>query len=101
MAGLGSLGKNTLLINRTYGNMLNLGAVLTDLALTSDPLSEELCLKDCRRCLDACPVHSLDGSTANQLLCRTNTYGENARGFGVVNCNRCRVVCPMALGARP
>ena len=37
-AGLGSLGKNTLLINRDYGNMLNLGAVLTNLALRSDQI---------------------------------------------------------------
>jgi len=99
-AGLGSLGKNTLLINSTYGNMVNVGAVLTDLTLASDPLSEELCIPECRRCLDACPVHALDGVSANQLLCRANTYDENARGFSVVNCNRCRVVCPMALGAR-
>jgi epoxyqueuosine reductase QueG len=100
LAGLGSLGKNTLLINRQYGNMLGLGAVLTDLPLRSDALSEELCIPGCRRCLDACPVHALDGVSANQQLCRPNTYGTNARGFGVVNCNRCRVVCPRALGDR-
>ena len=37
-AGLGSLGKNTLFINRLYGNFLTLGAILTDLDLQSDPL---------------------------------------------------------------
>lgn len=99
-AGLGSLGKNTLLINQHYGNMLSIGAVLTNLRLRSDALSEALCITGCRLCLDACPVHALDGSTANQQLCRTNTYGENERGFGVVNCNRCRLACPRAFGTR-
>ena len=99
-AGIGSLGKNTLLINKQYGNMLSLGAVLTNLELRSDELSEELCITGCSLCLDACPVHALDGSTASQQLCRPHTYGQNERGFGVVNCNRCRMACPQAFGAR-
>ncbi len=100
MAGLGSLGKNTLVINKTYGNMLNFGAVLTDLELRSDELSEELCIKSCRKCLDACPQKALDGETARQHLCRPYAYGDNDRGFGIVNCNRCRVVCPRAFGVK-
>ena len=36
-AGLGTLGRSTLLLNSRYGNMLILGAVLTDLDLPSDP----------------------------------------------------------------
>ncbi len=99
-AGLGSLGKNTLLINREYGNMLGIGAVLTNLPLRPDPLSEELCIPGCRRCLDVCPSGALDGVTANQTLCRAHTYGENARGFGVVHCNHCRLACPNAFGTR-
>ena len=97
-AGLGSLGKNTLLINKKYGNMLNIGAVLTDLELKSDELSEDLCIPGCRRCLDECPAGALDGRSADQLKCRPHTYSTNERGFGVVNCNRCRLVCPRAFG---
>jgi len=100
LAGLGSMGKNTLVINRTYGNMLNFGAVLTSFELQPDDLSEELCIADCRRCLDACPAKALDGVTANQTLCRPHTYGKNERGFGVVNCNACRTVCPRAFGVK-
>ncbi len=99
-AGLGSLGKNTLLINKTYGNMLNIGAVLTDLELESDELSEELCIAGCRRCLDECPSGALNGVSADQSRCRPHTYGENERGFGIVNCNKCRVVCPRAFGVK-
>jgi epoxyqueuosine reductase QueG len=99
-AGLGSIGKNTLVINETYGNMLNFGAVLTDLELRPDELSRELCTQNCRRCIDACPQHALDGTTANQSLCRPYAYGSNDRGFGIVNCNRCRLACPRAFGVR-
>ena len=98
LAGLGSLGKNTLLINRKYGNFITLGGLLTDLDLESDKLSEDLCLENCNLCLKSCPAGALDGKTANQKLCRTNTYGTNDRGFGIVNCNKCRVVCPRAFG---
>jgi epoxyqueuosine reductase QueG len=98
LAGLGNLGKNTLLINKQYGNFLTLGAILTNLDLKSDPLSEEMCIENCRLCLDHCPVQALDGQTANQYMCRPNTYATNDRGFEVVNCNKCRIICPRRFG---
>lgn len=98
LAGLGQLGKNTLLLNERYGNLLILGAVLTDLDLTSDPLAESICIESCRLCLDNCPSKALDGKRANQLNCRTNTYKTNARGYDVVACNKCRTICPRKFG---
>jgi len=98
LAGIGTLGKNTLLMNSQYGNMLSIGAVLTDLELPSDSLAEEMCIKNCRLCLDSCPVKALDGQIANQTLCRPYAYENNARGFSIVNCNKCRVICPRAFG---
>ena len=94
-AGIGTLGKNTLLLNSHYGNRLSIGAVLTDLDLPSDPLAEEICINGCQLCLDSCPVKALDGQTANQKLCRQHSYATNARGYEVVTCNTCRVVCPV------
>ena len=98
LAGLGSIGKNTLFINKHYGNFLTLGAILTNLNLKSDPLSEELCIEHCRLCLDNCPVKALDGKTANQKLCRPHTYMANDRGITVTNCNTCRTICPRKFG---
>lgn len=100
LAGIGSMGKNTLIINAQFGNMINLGAILTNLELPSDPLAEDLCIKNCRLCLDNCPQHALDGQTVNQKLCRPYTYGTNARGFSVCQCNRCRIICPRAYGMK-
>lgn len=96
--GLGTLGKNDLLINPEYGNLLIIGAILTDLKLTSDPLCEPLCLPNCNKCIRSCPVHAIQKGYVNQLLCRTNTYGKTARGYDAVDCKQCRLVCPRRFG---
>ena len=100
LSGIGCMGKNTLVMNRTLGNRMNLGALLTDLAIESDPAAEDICIPGCRKCLDACPQKALDGVTVRQDLCRPYAYGTNSRGFSVCNCNRCRTVCPMGLGKK-
>jgi epoxyqueuosine reductase QueG len=100
LAGLGTLGKSTLLLNDKYGNLLTLGAVLTELDLASDPLVENICIKTCNICIRDCPPQALDGQHANQAKCRLNTYGTNARGYNTVNCNKCRVACPMRFGKK-
>lgn len=100
LAGLGSIGKHTLVINRTYGTMLGFGAILTDLKLRTDQMEMSLCIEACRICLDGCPVKALDGVTTKQALCRPHTYGTNTRGHNVTNCNKCRTNCPLAHGVR-
>lgn len=97
-AGLGSMGKNTLFIHRHFGNMVTLGAILTDLELPSDALSENLCIADCSICIDSCPVHALEDGSVNQKLCREQTYRKTARGFNTVDCNQCRIICPHSCG---
>lgn len=95
LAGLGELGKNTLLITEKYGNMVTLGAVLADVELKPDPLLEKrLCIPGCRKCLDSCPVGALDGTAAEQKKCRENAYTQNSRGFSITRCAICRRVCP-------
>lgn len=100
LAGIGTLGKNTLLLNETFGNMIGIGAVLTNLDLESDPFSKEICIDNCRLCLDNCPSKALDGDTVIQNLCREYTYEDNERGFGVCKCNKCRLICPRAFGVK-
>lgn len=96
--GLGQLGKSTLLINPTYGNRLTIGAILTDANLESDVLCENICIEGCNKCVKSCPVGAIQNRNVVQGLCRPNTYGQTARGFGTVECNTCRNVCPVKNG---
>lgn len=99
LAGLGRIGKNTLLVNEKYGNMLNFGAVLADAQLTPDrQVKKTYCIEACRKCIEACPSGALDGVTADQKRCREHTYHPNARGHDIVWCSECRRVCPRASG---
>jgi len=67
LAGLGILGRNNLLINPDLGNMVYIGAILTDNELDPDPLIENVrCPPKCSICLDSCPQNALNGFTVNQ-----------------------------------
>lgn len=79
LAGLGRLGKSTLLLNRAYGNRSRSGVVLLNLPLEADPTAEEVCLPGCRLCVDGCPAGAIEDGTVVQSRCRARAYITNAR----------------------
>jgi epoxyqueuosine reductase len=54
-SGLGWLGKNTLLINKTHGSFFFLAELILDLELKNDGPIKDYC-GTCTKCLDACPT---------------------------------------------
>ncbi|MGE5542914.1 MAG: epoxyqueuosine reductase [Bacillota bacterium] len=101
LAGLGRIGKNTLLVNETYGNMIWMGAVLVSEGLEGDPpAAYEPCIPECRLCLEACPAGALDGVTIDQGRCRERSNTCTEGGGFYLSCRKCRTVCPNHLGLR-
>src|SRR5436305_1902405 len=67
-AGLGWIGKNTLLLHRSAGSYFFLAELLTDLSLDAVPLPADHC-GTCTRCLTACPTGALEAYAMDPRRC--------------------------------
>ncbi|MGN0143200.1 MAG: 4Fe-4S binding protein [Roseburia sp.] len=98
-AGLGTIGRHSLLITPEFGSMVWLGAVLTELELEPDPLKEGLC-NDCNLCVEVCPVNALENVQINQQACWDYAFGDDPEKKNWrISCHKCRDICPYHLGS--
>lgn len=98
LAGLGKIGKNTLLINNKLGNMLWLSAVLTSTRLPADRVAEyETCPPDCNLCIASCPVNALGEPSMKQTACLAHAFKQK-EGELNIQCWACRKICPNHAG---
>lgn len=99
-AGLGTIGRHSLLITPEFGSMVWLGAVLCAEALEPDALKEPIC-NHCNLCVEICPVHALNDAQVNQQACWDYAFGEDERTHTWrIACHKCRDICPYNTGSQ-
>ncbi len=110
-AGLGWIGKNTMLISKDHGSFVFIGELVIDMELSADMPVKDYC-GNCTMCIDACPTGAITQPyVVNGSKCISyftiEKKGEIPDQFKgkfrnrVFGCDICQDVCPWNRETRP
>ena len=98
LAGLGNFGTNNMLLTPEFGPRVRFTSILTTAEIEPDPLLEKpLCIR-CQRCVEACPVHALNGEEYPAGLTDKKTCAIRSAALVkrfIAPCGICIKVCPV------
>ena len=106
MAGLGWIGKHSLLITPSFGSFQVIGCILTDLDIPpAEPFLQDLC-GSCRACIQTCPTsciseqHVIDASRCIAYLTIEHKgiiprELRSSMGQWIFGCDACQNICPI------
>lgn len=101
-AGLGSIGRQSLLVTPEFGTYLLLGELVISCEVDryDEPLGRDLC-GSCHRCVESCPASAINPNrtldTRRCIACRTiehSTSGDGDLAGWIFGCEVCQNVCP-------
>lgn len=103
-AGLGVIGINSLLINKTYGSYVFIGSILTTLSIPAKANTIQTCI-NCMSCVKLCPVNAIQDKGIDNAIClsavsqkkvKTDSEMDILRKHNIVwGCDICQNVCPL------
>lgn len=105
LAGLGWIGKHTLLIHPRHGSYFLLGEMVTSLDLAADASIKDHC-GTCTRCIDACPTGAITPYSVDARRCISYLTLEHRAAIAaefkpamreagyLIGCDICQEVCP-------
>ena len=103
-AGIGWIGKNSLVLNRAMGSFFLLGVVITTLELPPDPPATDQC-GSCDACISACPTGAIVADrfvdsrrciSYHTIELRDRIPAEHRETIGtrLIGCDDCQDACP-------
>lgn len=110
-SGIGWIGKNSLLLNRSMGSYFFLAELIIDIELEPDGPAKDYC-GSCTACMDACPTDAIaepyvvDGSRCISYLtielkeAIPQEFSDKMNGW-IFGCDICQEVCPWNSFATP
>ncbi len=97
LAGLGTLGRNSLLITPEFGPRVRLACLLTEAPVAATPpMRKDLCI-GCNACLRECPARAIQEPEPGQPYALNRFACRAYRQAGLV-CSVCLKVCDEATG---
>ncbi len=104
LAGLGSIGRNSLFLHNEYGSYVRLGTLFTDCEFECDNTPAKSFCDGCDICVKACPAHAIKGGDWTVGTQREEIFDPQACSEYMKNhfqkigrgsvCGICMKVCP-------